>query len=128
MGHFSIGKVFLVPSFDLEEKERRKIDRFLLFLDDSGVGDVVARYVRNGTPSGGRPNCNYYRLFAAILYGFAFDRYTVRDLADACMYDLRYVALMELTFVDYSTVAKFINDKVNIFFTILGKISFTNVG
>ncbi len=49
MGHFSIGKVFLVPSFDLEEKERRKIDRFLLFLDDSGVGDVVARYVRNGT-------------------------------------------------------------------------------
>lgn len=37
MGHFSIGKVFLVPSFDLEEKERRKIDRFLLFLDDSVV-------------------------------------------------------------------------------------------
>ena len=109
MSYFSTSKVFLVPSFDLDEKERQKIDRFLLFLDDSGVGDVIAKYVRNGTASGGRPNRNYYRLFATILYGFAFDRYTVRDLEAACRFDLRYITLMEQTFVDYSTIAKFIN-------------------
>ncbi len=109
MGYFTIGRTFLFPSFGLEAEEERNIVRFLRFLDDSGVGEVIARYVKNGTAKGGRPSCNYYRLFAAVLYGFAFDRYTLRGIADACRHDLRYIFIMDQVRVDFTTVCKFIN-------------------
>ncbi len=109
MAYFTTSKIFLVPSFELEVKESEKIDKFLLFLENSDVGNVIAKYVNNNTSNGGRPNCNYYRLFATILYGFAFDKYTLRGIEDACKNDLRYITLMEQIRVDYSTIAKFIN-------------------
>ena len=34
-------------------------------------------------------------MFATILYGFAFGRDSLRDLEEACKYDLRYIYLME---------------------------------
>ncbi|MBQ8141540.1 MAG: hypothetical protein IJ194_00060, partial [Bacilli bacterium] len=76
MSYFTTDKIFLLPSFDLEVKEQQKINRFLQFLEDSRVGVVIAKYVQNETKKGGRPNCNYYHLFAVICYGFAFDRCT----------------------------------------------------
>ncbi|MCQ2976366.1 MAG: transposase [Bacteroidales bacterium] len=90
-------------------KEREKIDRFLLFLEASGVGSIISKYVKNRSTKGGRPNCNYYRLFATILFGFAFDNYTLREIESACKFDLRYITLMEQTRIDYTTISKFIN-------------------
>lgn len=49
MPYFTSSKIFLVPSFDLEEKEQAKIDRFLAFLDDSGVDAVIAKEIRNNS-------------------------------------------------------------------------------
>lgn len=109
MPYFTTSKVFLVPSFDLDEKDSAKIDRFLTFLEKSHVGDVISKYVKNNSSRGGRPNCNYYRLFATILFGFAFDKYTLREIEGACKYDLRYIAIMEQMKVDYTTISKFIN-------------------
>ena len=109
MPYFIISKIFLIPSFDLEEKEREKIDRFLLFLENSQVGNVISKYVKNNTVKGGRPNCNYYKLFATILYGFAFDKYTLREIESACKFDLRYITIMEQQQVNYSTISRFIN-------------------
>lgn len=109
MPYFITSKVFLVPSFDLDEKDRTKIDRFLMFLEKSHVGDVISKYVKNNSSKGGRPNCNYYRLFATILFGFAFDKYTLREIENACKYDLRYITIMEQTRVNYTTISKFIN-------------------
>ena len=94
MSYFTTSKIFLVPSFDLDEKEQKKIDRFLCFLENSGVGDIISKYI-NKSDKGGRPNCNYYRLFATILFGFAFDKYTLRGIESACKFDLRYISLME---------------------------------
>ena len=108
MSYFTTSKIFLVPSFDLDEKEQKKIDRFLCFLESSGVGDIISKYI-NKSDKGGRPNCNYYRLFATILFGFAFDKYTLRGIESACKFDLRYISLMEQEQVDYSTIARFIN-------------------
>lgn len=108
MSYFTTSKIFLVPSFDLDEKEQKKIDRFLCFLENSGVGDIISKYI-NKSDKGGRPNCNYYRLFATILFGFAFDKYTLRGIESACKFDLRYISLMEQEQVDYSTIARFIN-------------------
>ena len=68
MKYFTIRKRFLVPSFDLEVEEEKKIDRFLQFLEDSEVGRVINKYVLNSTKFGGRPNVNYYNLFAVILF------------------------------------------------------------
>ena len=47
---FNTGKTFLLPSFDLEVKEQKAVERFLALLDDSGVGKVIDRYIRNNTP------------------------------------------------------------------------------
>ncbi len=112
MTYFTTGKIFLVPTFDLDVKERNKIDNFLLFLEKSQVGDVINRYIKNNTSKGGRPNCNYYHLFATILFGFAFDKYTLREIESACKFDLRYITIMGQTFVDYSTISKFINNVI----------------
>lgn len=109
MPYFITSKVFLTPSFELDVKEREKIDRFLQFLESSGVGSIISNYVNNRSSKGGRPNCNYYRLFATVLFGFAFDNYTLREIESACKFDLRYITLMEQTKVDYTTISKFIN-------------------
>lgn len=109
MTYFTTGKIFLIPSFDLEVKELEKIDRFMIFLENSNVGEVISRYVKNNSQKGGRPNCNYYHLFATILFGFAFDKYTLREIESACKFDLRYITIMEQTHVNFSTICKFIN-------------------
>jgi len=109
MPYFNTGKTFLVPSFDLEAKERERIERFLALLDNSGVGKIIGKYIKNNTPKGGRPGYNYYHLFAAIVYGFAFTRCTLRELADACRHDLRFIFLMEQERPTYTKFCDFIN-------------------
>ena len=109
MPYFSTERIFLVPSLELEVKEKQKIDKFLSLLDKSGVGEIISKYVNNNTSSGGRPGYNYYRLFATIIYGFAFTRCTLRDLAEACKFDLRFIYLMEQETPIYTKFCDFIN-------------------
>ena len=109
MPYFNTGKIFLFPSFDLEEKEREEISKFLTLLDNSGVANVISKYVRNRTPLGGRPGYDYYHLFATIIYGFAFTKCTLRELADACKYDIRFMFLMDQERPIYSKFCDFIN-------------------
>ena len=49
MTYFTTSKIFLVPSFELDVKESEKIDKFLLFLENSQVGNVITKYVKNNT-------------------------------------------------------------------------------
>lgn len=113
MPYFTSRKVFLVPSFDLNLEEEEKILKFLQLLENSNVSYIIKKTIKktikNNTINGGRPNVNYYNLFATILYGFAFGKDTLRDLEDACKYDLRFIYLMEQTQVDHSTFCGFIN-------------------
>ena len=109
MDEFSNRPQFLCPSFDLTKEERQIFDRFYGFLDDSGVAEIIRKHIKNGTHKGGRPNVNYYNLFAAILYGFAHGRRTLREIEDACGHDIRYINIMAQTRPSYSTIACFIN-------------------
>ena len=109
MPYFTIEKQYLFIPFELKVKQKELLNRFLSMLEKSGVGNLIQKYVKNDTEVGGRPNCNYHRLFASILYGFAFDRFTLRDLEDAFQYDLRYIYLMDSIQVDFTTICKFIN-------------------
>lgn len=109
MPYFNTGRTFLVPSFEIEVKEKVKIERFLSLLDDSGVGEIISNYVKNNTSKGGRPGYNYYRLFATIVYGFAFTKCTLRELAEACKIDLRFIFLMEQERPLHTKFCDFIN-------------------
>ena len=109
MPYFNTERIFLVPSLDLEVKEKEKMTKFLTLLDNSGVGEIINKYIKNKSKSGGRPSYNYYRLFATIIYGFAFDRYTLRELEDACRFDIRYIYLMEQETPRYTKFCEFIN-------------------
>ncbi len=109
MSYFTIEKQYLFIPFELKVKQKELLNHFLIMLENSGVGNLIQKYVKNDTEVGGRPNCNYHRLFAAIVYGFAFDRFTLRELEDAFQYDLRYIYLMDFIQVDFTTICKFIN-------------------
>lgn len=109
MSYFNTRRLFLVPSFDIEVQEQVKIERFFTLLDNSGVAVVISKYIKNETSKGGRPGYNYYHLFATILYGFAFTKCTLRELADACRYDLRFICLMEQERPIYTKFCDFIN-------------------
>lgn len=112
MAYFSTRKIFLTPSFDLPKEEVAIFDRFYDFLDDSGVGEVIRKYEKNTTKVGGRPNVNYYNLFAVILYGFACGRETLREIEEACRYDIRFISIMEEIRPAYTTISNFINNVI----------------
>ncbi|MBQ0035566.1 MAG: transposase, partial [Firmicutes bacterium] len=107
MLNFTTRDVFLIPSFDLDVKEKEKMDKFLLFLDKSGIANLFPddRYLNYG----GRPHYSYYDMFATILYGFAFDSCTLRDLEESCKYDLRYFYLMQQKRPAHTRFGEFIN-------------------
>ena len=89
MPYFTIEKQYLFIPFELKVKQKELLNRFLLMLENSGVGDLIQKYVKNDTELGGRPNCNYHRLFASIgkitryesdIRGVAFAYYKFCDI------------------------------------------------
>ena len=109
MAYFSTRKLFLTPSFDLPEEEVGIFDKYYIFLEKSGVSEIIKKYENNTTSVGGRPNVNYYNLFAVILYGFAYGRETLREIEEACQYDIRFISIMEEIRPSYTTISNFIN-------------------
>lgn len=112
MGYFSISKTFLGIPLTLDVKESHKIDKFLQLLDKSGIYTIIKKYIKNNTCLGGRSGYNKFKLFAVILFGFAFKDYSLRDLEQACKYDLRYKTIMEGDEPNYSTLCHFINEVI----------------
>ena len=111
MTNFTTRKTFLLPSFDLDVKEEEKMYRFLTLLERSGISSLFPKRNENDLFKGGRPPYSYCNLFATILYGFAFNRPSLRDLEEACMYDLRYFYLMEQERPKHSVIYKDLNKR-----------------
>ena len=72
MSYFITRKMFLTPSFELNVKEEEKLLKFLMFLEKSNVSSIINKYIGNNKGKGGRPNVNYYNLFATTIYGFIY--------------------------------------------------------
>ena len=70
---------FLCPSLSHSQKQEL-IDKFLQFLDNSGVAEILNEVRQRHSIQGGRPEINRYNLFATILYGFAFRNSTLREM------------------------------------------------
>ena len=112
MEEFSTRQKMMFASFDLSVEEQAIFDRYYKFLDESGVAEVIKRAIQNDTQKGGRPNVNYFNLFATILYGFSCGRSTLRDLSDACGHDIRYIDIMQQVRPSYTTIANFFNSVI----------------
>ena len=109
MGYFSIKRpLFIVPSKKCY-KEYKKIDEFMNFLEDSGVGKIIANVKYKDKNCKGRNGYNPFNLFAAIIYCFAKFNATLREIEDKCIFDLRVIYIMEGNIPDYSTIGIFIN-------------------
>lgn len=111
MPYFTIGKTFLLPSFDISLEERRKLDAFLEILEDSGIGPIIERCAKKNYRAGRKPY-NPYRLFASIIYGFAKHSGSVRKIEESLNYDLRFIYLMEQERPSYATISSFLNNVV----------------
>ena len=109
MLNFTTRKTFLIPSFDLDLKEREKMDRFLLVLQKSSIEELFESRDKTYSDKGGRPPYSCYDLLSTILYGFAFGSPTLRDLEDSCKYDLRYFYLMQQERPKHTVFGDFIN-------------------
>lgn len=107
MLNFTTRETFLIPSFDLEVKEREKLDKFLLLLEKSNIDEFFPKDEDNG-----RNHYSYYDLLATILYGFAFSNSTLRQLETACKFDLRYFYLMEQKQPKHTAFGDFINNVI----------------
>ena len=110
MGYFITSKVLLDIPYTLDVEEKQKIDKFLGFLEETGVGDIISKYVKNNTSKGGRPNVDYYRLFAVIIYAFSYSKATLRQIETLCRFDLRYLHMMYGVAPDFTTISRFINN------------------
>lgn len=111
MNYFTTRKQFLFASFELNSKEQEKLDKFLRLLDKSEVSEVI-RKSNTKHYKGGRPPYRDCDIFATILYGFAFKNRTLRDLENACKYDLRYIYLMQQQQPSYVSFCHFINENI----------------
>ena len=109
MEHFSIKRsLFIVPS----EKcivEFEKIDKFLTFLENSGVGKIIENVKYKNNKCKGREGYNPYNLFAMIVYCFAKFKATLRDIEDKCIFDTRVNYIMEGNIPNYTIIGDFIN-------------------
>lgn len=112
MEYFSIKRaIFIVPS-EKCNVEFEKIDKFMIFLEKSGVGQII-KYVKfKDKNCQGRKGYNPYNLFAAIIYCFAKFNATLRDIEDKCIFDLRVLYIMEGCIPDHSTIGNFINNYI----------------
>lgn len=129
MRYYSTRQTFLIVSSTIKVEETKKIDKFLELLDKSGVCDLIKKQVihdeRNKV---GRPGYNVYNMLAAIIYSFAFNKASLRNIEDLCIYDLRIIYIMEYETPTYKTIGNFINEYIvpnrDIIFSLITKAIF----
>ena len=103
--------IFLVPS-DKCNEEFEKIDKFLTFLEESGVWKIIKSVKLKRSMCKGRKGYDPYKLLAVIIYCFAKFKASLRDIEDKCIFDIRVLYIMEGEVPDYSTIGDFINNYI----------------
>lgn len=96
--------------YTLDAKQREKIDSFLDLLEFSGVYRIVDRECGRGR--NGRPEYNPRNMLACVLYGFTTGSSSLRELETSCLYDIRFLYIMEEQKPSYVSFCRFINDVI----------------
>ena len=110
MPYFNTKQLGLFSSYQLNKKEEEKLNRFLLFLENSGVGELIHRECYKDHSKGGRPPYNYYNLFAASIYAFSKHPGTLRKIEESFKYDVRFMYLMDNENPSYAKIGEFLNN------------------
>ena len=110
MPYFTTKQLGLFSSYQLNKKEEEKLNRFLLFLENSGVGELIHQECYKDHSKGGRPPYNYYNLFAASIYAFSKHPGTLRKIEDSFKYDVRFMYLMDNETPSYAKIGEFLNN------------------
>lgn len=108
MSNFSTKQLSIFPNFDIDVREKEKIDCFINFLDKSGVDRIINKYVNSANFLGGRPQYNPFNLFAGILYAFVIKKTTLREIEDGFRNDLRLLYIMNNEIPSHTTINRFI--------------------
>lgn len=110
MPYFTTKQLGLFSSYQLNKKEEEKLNRFLMFLEDSGVGELIHQECYKDHSKGGRPPYNYYNLFAASIYAFSKHPGTLRKIEESFKYDVRFMYLMDNENPSYAKIGEFLNN------------------
>ena len=108
-------KTFFVDCYTNNLQQSQKIDKFLALLDKSGVCDLLNNEIKKKEKDetrGGRPQVNPYNMLSVILFNFAFNKATVRDIEDKIKNDLRCIYMMQGDYPTHMTISNFINDYI----------------
>ena len=112
MEYFNIKRsLFIVPTKNCYV-EFEKIDKFMLFLENSGVGKIIESVKFKEEKCKGPKGYSPYNLFAMIVYCFSKFNATLRDIEDKCIFDMRVNYIMEGQVPDFSTICLFINEYI----------------
>ena len=109
MSYFSIKRsLFIVPSQNCYV-EFEKIEKFMIFLNNSGVGKIIASVKAKDKICKGNVGYNPFNLFAAIIYCFSKFKATLRDIEEKFIFDLRVIYIMEGQLPKHTIIGDFIN-------------------
>lgn len=112
MEYFTTKRPIFLVLPDKYNGEFDKIDKFLNFLEESGVWKIIKSVKLKRNECKGRKGYDPYKLLAAIVYCFAKFKASLRDIEDKCIYDVRVLYIMEGKIPDHSTIGDFINDYI----------------
>lgn len=110
MPYFTTKQLKLFYSYHLPKEEEEKLDRFLLFLENSNVGQLIFDECFKDRSQGGRPPYNYFRLFAASIYAFSKHPGTLRKIEESFKFDVRFMYLMDFETPSHAKIGEFLNN------------------
>ena len=111
MAYFTTKQGYFFLCSDISSEEKRKLDDFLLVLEESGVGRIIED-ADDRKGAGGRPSYNPYRMLATILYAFSRHSGSLRRIEESMRFDTRFMYLMEQDEPSYVTISRFCNNVV----------------
>ncbi len=110
MPYFITKQLHLFSSYQLSVKEEDKLNKFLTFLENSSVGELINQECYKDHSKGGRPPYNYYNLFAALIFAFSKHPGTLRKIEESFKYDVRFMYLMDNESPSYAKIGEFLNN------------------
>jgi len=112
MHNFSTHNELMSCFLSINEKEKAKLDKYLEFLDETGVSKIIDEELNSSQETRGRNPFNPYKLFATIAYSFSKHSSSLRKIEESINYDLRFIYLMEQEHPSYVTISKFVNSLI----------------
>ena len=112
MSFFNERQLTLFDSFQLDEKEREKMDKFLMFLENLCVGRIIEESIDFDKSNCERPPYNPYNLFASIIFAFSKHSGSLWKIEESIKFDVRFMYLMNSEKPSYVTISKFLNNLV----------------